>query len=75
MHDEPNTVHLGLRLYSAVIPIFRKHAVAIRRVFAVISLAYLEQLEKTLKQVGRRAATLDLDGTSPAAVLTPTYKK
>ena len=38
-----------------IIPIFRKHAADIRRVFAEIPSTELEQLESILKKVGRRA--------------------
>jgi len=41
-----------------IIPIFRKHAADIRRVLAEITLTELEQLESTLKRVGRRAEQL-----------------
>ena len=44
-----------------IVPIFRKHAVAIRRVFAEASSDQLQQLEKTLKQVGMRAEALGVD--------------
>ena len=44
-----------------IVPIFRKHAAAIRRVFAQVSSGELQQLEETLKQVGRRAEELCLN--------------
>jgi len=43
-----------------IIPIFRRHAVDIRRVFAEMPSTELEQLEGTLKKVGRRAEQLGL---------------
>jgi MarR family transcriptional regulator, 2-MHQ and catechol-resistance regulon repressor len=43
-----------------IVPIFRQHAAAIRRVFAEVSSDQLQELEKTLKQVGRRAEALSL---------------
>ena len=43
-----------------IIPIFRKHAADIRRVFAEMPSTELEQLESTLKKVGRRAEQLAL---------------
>src|SRR5499433_309885 len=43
-----------------IIPIFRKHATDIRRVFAEMPSTELEQLESTLKKVGRRAEELGL---------------
>src|SRR5262245_19356495 len=43
-----------------IISIFRKHAADIRRVFAEMPSTDLEQLERTLKNVGRRAARLGL---------------
>jgi len=46
---------------SIIVPFFREHAAAIREVFAVVSSADLEQLESSLRLVGRRAETL---GTS-----------
>jgi MarR family 2-MHQ and catechol resistance regulon transcriptional repressor len=42
-----------------IVPIFRKHATAIRRVFAAVSSDQLQQLENTLKKPGRRAESLD----------------
>src|SRR5690242_7355981 len=43
-----------------IIPIFRKHAADIRRVFAEMPSTELEQLESALKKVGRRAEQLGL---------------
>src|SRR5215468_2679695 len=43
-----------------IIPIFRKHAADIRRVLAEITLTELEQLERTLKKVGRHAEELSV---------------
>ena len=43
-----------------IIPIFRKHAADIRRVFAEMPSAELEQLERTLRKVGRWAEKLGL---------------
>jgi MarR family transcriptional regulator, 2-MHQ and catechol-resistance regulon repressor len=44
-----------------ILPVFRKHAADIRRVFAEVSSDQLEQLEEILKQVGRRAEALGVD--------------
>jgi len=43
-----------------IIPIFRRHAADIRRVFAEMRSTELERLESTLKKVGRRAEQLGL---------------
>ena len=43
-----------------IVPIFRKHAAAIRRVFAEVSSDQIQQLERILRQVGRRAQALSL---------------
>ncbi|HEY4051504.1 MAG TPA: MarR family transcriptional regulator [Acidobacteriaceae bacterium] len=43
-----------------IVPIFRQHATAIQEVFAELSSEQLQQLEKNLKQVGRRAEGLGL---------------
>jgi MarR family transcriptional regulator, 2-MHQ and catechol-resistance regulon repressor len=43
-----------------IISIFRKHAADIRRVFAEMPSTEREQLERTLKKVGRRAEQLGL---------------
>jgi MarR family 2-MHQ and catechol resistance regulon transcriptional repressor len=43
-----------------IVLVFRRHAAAIRKVFAEISSDTQRQLEKTLKQVGRRAEALGL---------------
>jgi MarR family transcriptional regulator, 2-MHQ and catechol-resistance regulon repressor len=44
-----------------ILPVFRKHAADIRRVFAEVSSDQLGQLEEILKQVGRRAEALGVD--------------
>jgi MarR family transcriptional regulator, 2-MHQ and catechol-resistance regulon repressor len=46
---------------NLILPVFRKHAADIRRVFAEVSSDQLEQLEEILKQVGRRAEALGVD--------------
>jgi MarR family transcriptional regulator, 2-MHQ and catechol-resistance regulon repressor len=43
-----------------IVVVFRKHATAIRKVFSEIPSDVQRQLEKTLKQVGRRAEALGL---------------
>ena len=43
-----------------IIRIFRKHAADVRTVFAEIPLNQLEQLQRTLKIVGRRAEQFGL---------------
>jgi MarR family transcriptional regulator, 2-MHQ and catechol-resistance regulon repressor len=43
-----------------IVPVFRKHAAAIRKVFSEIPSDAQRQLEKTLKQAGRRAEALGL---------------
>jgi MarR family transcriptional regulator, 2-MHQ and catechol-resistance regulon repressor len=44
-----------------IAPIFRKHAAAIRKVFAEVSSHEIQQLGQTLKQIGRRAQALGLN--------------
>ena len=43
-----------------IVPIFRKHAADIRRVFAEVPSNRLQQLEESLKRVGRHAEELGL---------------
>ena len=43
-----------------IVPIFRKHAADIRRVFAEVPSNRLQQLEESLKRVGRHADELGL---------------
>jgi DNA-binding MarR family transcriptional regulator len=51
---------LTARGEAAYRPCFRKHAVAIRKVFSELSSEQRKQLEKNLKQAGRNAAALGL---------------
>lgn len=54
-----------------IAPIFRKHAAPIREVFAEVSCDQLQQLEKGLKQIGRRAEALTLaEGKNNARIQT-----
>jgi MarR family 2-MHQ and catechol resistance regulon transcriptional repressor len=41
-----------------IVPVFRKHAAAMKRVFSELSSQELQQLESILKRVGRRAEAL-----------------
>ena len=52
------TVALTASGRELIAPIFRKHAADIRRVFAEIPSSQLEQVERTLKKVGRHADEL-----------------
>ena len=52
-----------------IVPIFRRHAAAIRRIFAGVSSDELQQFEKLLKQVGRTAEALDLEERDESAVV------
>jgi len=42
-----------------IVPVFREHAAAMKRVFSELSSDELQQLESILKRVGRRAEALD----------------
>jgi MarR family 2-MHQ and catechol resistance regulon transcriptional repressor len=43
---------------AVIVPVFRKHAADIRNVFGELSSDQLQQLERSLKQAGRRAEAL-----------------
>ncbi len=44
-----------------IVPVFRKHAAAMKKVFSELSSDELQQLESSLKRVGRRAEALGVD--------------
>jgi MarR family transcriptional regulator, 2-MHQ and catechol-resistance regulon repressor len=43
-----------------IVPVFQKHAAAMKKVFSVLSSDEPQQLESSLKKVGRRAEALDV---------------
>jgi MarR family 2-MHQ and catechol resistance regulon transcriptional repressor len=43
-----------------IVPVFRKHAAAMKNVFSKLSSDELQELENSLKKVGRRAEALDV---------------
>ena len=51
-------VALTPRGKKLIVPVFRKHAAEMERVFAELSAEELQQLERILKKVGRRAEAL-----------------
>jgi MarR family transcriptional regulator, 2-MHQ and catechol-resistance regulon repressor len=53
-------VALTPRGKELIVPIFREHAAAIRKVYAELSPAQLGQLEQTVTRIGRRAEALYL---------------
>src|SRR6202048_4252566 len=54
---------------ALIVPIFRKHAAEIRKVFADLSPKELRALETTLKKIGKRAESLATESTK---VIKPT---
>jgi MarR family 2-MHQ and catechol resistance regulon transcriptional repressor len=53
-------VALTPRGKELIVPVFRKHAAAMGKVFSELSPEELQQLERILEKVGRRAEALDV---------------